>query len=836
MHHYYFKYVMKIFQLVVFLFFPLLNYAQISGTVLDENGEPLPFASVYVRNSTNGTVANAEGQYRLTVARGSQEIVFQYIGYKQRVEAVTVGDKPLRLNVKMEPANLEIGEVVITTEDPAYKIMREVIAKRRYYKNKIASSSYDTYIKGFYKLTDAPKKIMGQDVGNMGGMLDTNRTGVVYLSESVSKVYAQANPERKKEVMVSSKVSGSENGFSLNRATFTEFNLYDERLEIEREILSPLADNSFNYYNFKWLGSFKDENGYTIEKIKVMPKRSSDPTFGGFLYIVDDLWNIAGADLVLTGNSIKQPVLDTLRIQQEFVPVEKPDTWVLLTQMTGFKFGVLGFKFDGFFNSVFSNYNLKPEFDKNFFDKEVFKIEKTANEQDSSYWKTVRPVPLTVEESNDYVKKDSLQKIWKSETFLDSIDKKNNRFKPFDLLTGYTWQNSYERRTLSFPGALQWIQFNTVQGLVFDVNPEWTHYTERSVKYWKVGGNINYGFAEKRLRGAIELERKFESINYSTLRISGGVNPVQFSDQNPISAALNTSYTLFGKRNYMKLYEKTFVRAEWRQFAAPWLHIRAAAEWAERNWLDNNTDFTWSKKEDRVYTPNYPVQPEPADQSFPGIFTLNAELRFRIGQTYSTYPYYRSYDESKWPDIYLRYRKAIPGVGGSTADFDFAQLQISKNNISWGLVGYSNLNVSAGAFLRKSALGFMDLYHPRGNQTLLANPQDYNRSFFMLPYYAYSTDQPFVQAHWQHHLQGWLFDKIPGIRKLNMKEVIGANFYYTDRPSSDPTFTRDLPYWELNFGLENIGFGVFRLFRVDVVAGFYGGTYEKTGVILGIAL
>ena len=71
---------MKIFHLVLFLFFPLLNYAQISGTVLDENGEPLPFASVYVRNSTNGTVANAEGQYRLTVARGSQEIVFQYIG------------------------------------------------------------------------------------------------------------------------------------------------------------------------------------------------------------------------------------------------------------------------------------------------------------------------------------------------------------------------------------------------------------------------------------------------------------------------------------------------------------------------------------------------------------------------------------------------------------------------------------------------------------------------------------------------------------------------------------------------------------------------------------
>ena len=279
---------MKIIQLFTLLLFPFIAFTQVSGTVLDENGEPLPFASVYVRNSTNGTVSNADGRYKLSVERGTQEIVFQYIGYKQQVEKVTVGDKPVRLDVRMQPANLEIGEVVITTEDPAYRIMREAIAKRKYYKNKVTSSSYDTYIKGFYKLVDAPKKILGQEVGNMGGMLDTNRTGVVYLSESVSKVYVQASPERKKEIMISSKTSGSNNGYSLNRATLTEFNLYDEHLEIDREILSPLADNAFNYYNFKWMGTIQNENGYNLEKIKVTPKRSADPTFSGFLYIVDD--------------------------------------------------------------------------------------------------------------------------------------------------------------------------------------------------------------------------------------------------------------------------------------------------------------------------------------------------------------------------------------------------------------------------------------------------------------------------------------------------------------------------------------------------------------------
>jgi hypothetical protein len=263
--------------------------------------------------------------------------------------------------------------------------------------------------------------------------------------------------------------------------------------------------------------------------------------------------------------------------------------------------------------------------------------------------------------------------------------------------------------------------------------------------------------------------------------------------------------------------------------------MRASAEWARRNWLDNHTNYSWSKKH-REYTPNYPVQPEPADKTFPDLFVVNAELRFRFGQTYSSYPTFRSYGPSKWPNIYLRYRKAIPGVAGSTADFDFLQVQVSENDISLGLAGYSDFQITAGAFLRKSKMGFMDLYHPRGNQILYAKLENYSRSFFMLPYYAYSTDKPYVEAHWQHHLQGWLLDKIPGVRKLNLKEVMGANFYHTERTSSDPAYTKDLPYWEVNFGLENIGLGVIRMFRVDVVAGFYGGQYEKTGIVIGLAL
>ncbi len=399
--------------LLLSILLPVISLAQVTGKVLDDKGEPLPYATVYVRNTSNGTVANASGQYRLNVPSGEQAIVFQYIGYQTKVEKITVGNKPLTLNARLEPSDLQLNEVVITTVDPAVRIMREVIAKRRYYKNKVNEYTCDVYIKGFYKLVDAPKKIFGQDIGDMEGTLDSNGAGVVYLSESVSKVYFQTPPTKKKEVMISSKVSGNENGYSLNRATLTDFDLYDEQLPLGREILSPLADNAFNYYTFKWSGSYVDQNGYTIEKIKVIPKRSADPTFSGFLYVVDAWWNLAGVDLALTGASIKQPVLDTMRIQQQFVMLDKPDTWRMLTQITSFKFAILGFKINGFFNGIFSNYELHPVFEKNFFNRETFKVDKVAADRDTSYWTSVRPVPLTTEEHSDYIKKDSLQKIRK---------------------------------------------------------------------------------------------------------------------------------------------------------------------------------------------------------------------------------------------------------------------------------------------------------------------------------------------------------------------------------------------------------------------------------------
>ncbi len=825
---------------IAFLLFPILAYAQISGKVTDENGEALPYATVYVRNTSNGTVSNVEGDYRISVGKGPQEIVFQYIGYKQHIEKINVGDKSVRLDVRLDPSDLELGEVVVSSIDPAVRIMREAIAKRRYYKKKVSNYACDVYIKGFYKLIETPEKLFGKKLDDMDGMLDSTGSGVIYLSESVSKVWSQDPPGRKKEVMVSSRVSGSENGFSLNRATFTEFNLYDERLEIEREILSPLADNAFNYYNFKHAGKFKNELGFTVEKIKVVPKRPADPTFSGFLYVVDELWLLAGADLFLTGPSIKQPVLDTMRIQQQYVPLDANDTWGLLTQVTSFKFGILGFKIGGFFNSVFSNYDLQPTFEEGLFGKEIFKIEEKAAEQTAAYWKETRPVPLTEEEGRDYVKKDSLEKIRKSKAYLDSLDRKHNRFEFSNLLFGYSWDNSYKHTSVSYPAVFRWVQFNTVQGLVLDVRPEWKKEADRrGTKYWEAEGDLNYGFSEQKLRAKLRLERRFESIRYRTLSVEGGTVPAQFNERNPIGALVNTAYSLLNKRNYLKIYDKTYFRAEWAQVLATGLSGRFSTEWAQRTPLKNHTNYHWSKAE-REYTSNEPVPMasvgEPSAFPFPNIFALEAQFVFRPKQRYSTYPNFRVYSSSNWPELMVNYRKALPMGKNGWADFDLLRWQIRQSELSWGLAGQTEWNINGGFFFGHNKRSFMDLHHVSGNQTNFGKPDSYVRSFFLLPYYAYSTDQAYAEIHAQHHLEGWLLDKIPLLRKLNWKEVFGANFYYADQYSRDPAFSGKLPYWEVNWGFENIGFNAIRPLRVDVAIGFFGKNYYRTGVVLGVDL
>ena len=144
---------MKTLKILLFtLILPLNLFAQLTGKVTNTKGEPLPFANVYIENTTRGTSANTEGVYSLDLKNGAYRIVFQYIGYKQKIESVTIQGKT-EVNIQLETSDIELSEFTVkaNAEDPAYPIIRKAIEMRKVYRDQVkASASFFSSLLSFF--------------------------------------------------------------------------------------------------------------------------------------------------------------------------------------------------------------------------------------------------------------------------------------------------------------------------------------------------------------------------------------------------------------------------------------------------------------------------------------------------------------------------------------------------------------------------------------------------------------------------------------------------------------------------------------------------------------
>ncbi len=711
-----------IYLLFCFLTQPI--FAQLTGKVMGTDGEPLAFASIYVENTAIGTTANAVGDFRLELPNGTYKIVFQYVGYNKHFETIILKDKEFHLNVRLASASIEIETFTIRAnqEDPAYGIMRQAIAARQSFRNQVPESACDVYIKGVQKLLEVPKKIMGQKVE-----LDS---GIVYLSETISKLYCKA-PDTKKEILTASKVSGNDNGFGFNSALNFEFNFYDNTMNMIREVLSPIADNAISHYRFKLIGTIQD-NQRAIKKIEVISIRAEDPTWAGFIYIVENQWNIHSLDLYLTGKTVQNNILDTFRIRQVFVNLQK-DVWRLLSQEMQFRINILSIKIGGYFTGVFTNYDLKPNLPNDFFNKEVFRAEKGKNDHLLARWDTLRPIPLTSEEHLDYVKKDSIQIVHKSKPYLDSVDKKHNRFKISNLLTGYNYRQSVERQSFTLKSPLTMVQFHPVTGTTLGLNTIYRKdYDALKTKYFDLNPSISYSLAEKAFRPQLTAIYHDNEINFSEISFSAGRTIAQYNSANPIPILVSEFYNLFLKKHLMKLYEKDYVKIGYGREIANGVQLNLQAEWASRKKLHVNSQFSYFKKED-LYAPNQPdnILNLPDDNS--KYLAIESNFRFRFGQEYARYPTKKVYGEYKRPELTVGFQKAFNN-GAEYVHFNKIKFRLQQSPITMNIYGYSEYAIDFGTFLGKQNLSFADYFHFNGNETCIGNPNQYMTAYHQLPF------------------------------------------------------------------------------------------------------
>jgi hypothetical protein len=795
----------------------------LSGRVTSKK-DPLPFATILLKGTNVGTNSNIDGYYMLKLPPGKHEIVFQYIGYTRESRTVTINSDQI-LDVSLEPEGITLKEVEVQAgEDPANQIIRQAIDKRKYYLHQVSTYSCQAYIKGLQKIKSIPKNIKGLLTLFRAEMSDTlDMKGVIYLSESESN-YFYREPGDEKEIMFSSKVSGDNRSFSFNQLNEMKLNFYNNLIEMDnisrRPFISPINENAFLFYRYYLQGSIQ-EDGKTIHKIKVVPRRAGDPCFAGNIYIQEGTWRFTSVDLLLT-KDVKIGFVDTLCVKQLHAPISGDSIWMPVTLNFSFDFRAFGFTGNGYFNAHISGYDLNPRFGDDFFRNEVLIVLEGSNKKDSSYWEQHRSVPLTDEEKFDYRAKDSTEKVRDTDRYKDSTDKVSNRLKFRDLMLGYQYVRTKRKLTIDVPGLLNnGVQYNTVEGLNLSYRFNLNKILEDHTQY-NVSAKVRYGFSNKLWGGELAYERLLDPFKSTSMGIKIKSIAEQYNQLDPISPLINSIYSLFINENFMKIFRETGIEAFHSTEAVNGLFVTTRVRYMQRDPLKNTTDELIIDDRTKLFTSNDPRHTFTHDSMFTTnkAFTAELTLNIRFKQKYRTLPHQKVIEGSKFPRLTLSYKRAFP-VLGTTADYDLTAVTVS-DAIRLGLFGRFNYRVRGGGFLNFRQLYFMDFKYFLGNQTLF-NTNDYLSSFRLLPYYTFSADRWFAEAHAEHHFQGFILGQIPLVKKLKVGEVAGIHYLSSNKLKY---------YYEINFGIERI----WQILRVDYVLAYSPYAGLRQGVTIGLLL
>ena len=785
----------------------------LSGKVTTDDGKPVSFTSVFIRNSTYGTAANELGDYRLKLAPGTYKVVYRFPGYKEIIEDVTITDKNASLDIKLESEFYQLRQYRKTrgrTKDSAVNIIRQVMHNRSTYLNESKSYSCVVYIKGVQKLLSAPKGLMGKNVSDALGMDSTGR-GILYQSETLSNLNFQS-PNKIKEIMIASKMAGQNASFGYNKASDLSVNFYKDIFSVpglsSHGFISPIARNATYYYHYQYLGT-KIENGLAIDKIQIIPKRQHTPTFTGNIYVIEGSWRLYSVDLMLTNKANGLNLVDTLHVSQQYIPI-RDSVWEPLSVQYSFKGDVFGFKFEGYYLGIYNNYRLDTLFRKGFFDGEIMRTDTIANKKDSAYWKNERPVPLTPQENSDFIKKDHITALKQSLAYREANLSSKNAFNIIPYIPfGYRASSLDNKDSIYVSPFIQTLFYNTVEGLGLNLKARLSRNFD-DLKKLTVTPDVRYGFSNKLLNANINGEYLYDPWNNGKWFAGFGSDVLDLNNVGTRSLYFNTLSTLLSERNYVKYYHSQYAGLGFQREILNGVLWKADLSYANRTQLYNTSAYTFKTFDGRHLTPNNPLNPNAPTFDETPLFPKNQALTFSTSftitfdQQYIDRPTGRIWLSSPYPKVIVSYRKGIDALG-SDVNYDFGSLTISQDHMPVGVIGFSAFKLTAGGFFNQKNLYFMDYNHFSGNQGTTIDPTI--GSFHFLPFYQYSTTGGFLEAHYEHNFTGYIFNNIPLLRKLKLDEIFGAN-YLTEHDNKN--------YTEVYVGVQRL------IFRIDYGVSFDG--------------
>lgn len=808
----------------------------LKGKVTDDKGELLPFATVYVKGTTIGTAANADAIYNLELVPGTYNVVCQYMGFEPTSFKVTIsGNEEVDHNFSLREQTLKMNDVVIKSdaEDPAYAIIRKAIKKRKYYKKQLEKFQASLYNKGVMRNRKLPESIFGFDLSKVdmeesgGGGADSTKLGVIYLSEQEADYYTDGKNER--TVIKSVRESGNPNGMGLAQmppvVSFYENNVNPLWGISERGFVSPISEGALTYYEYKYLGEFI-QDGYTINKIRVTPRRAYEPLFYGTIYIVDKDWAIYALDLTLTQKA-NLTTFDTLQVKQTYLPFEK-DIWVIKNQVQYPTVNFMGIGLTGNLATVYDKHVIGAPIPDSLSDKKIISSYlEDANDKDTAHWKEARAMPLESDEIEDYQKKDSLYARDTSSAYRDSMRRLRNKFSAGDVLfNGYYYASKGYKHTLRtnhlFNGL---VTYNNVEGLA--ITPKiWTgHRVGKGRINTVIGGRYGFGNTHYNGFGRISYRQSDPKwlTRYWEAGIEGGKYLYQFNPKSTVETVYNTVSILAYGKNLMKLYERYTAAGFYRTNLGNGLRFEVKGGFQRRLPVQNTSFFSFVNDESVRWESNVPAPLQGAVWEVHNAALVKAEIAYRPGFKYVQYPKFKSPRRGKWPEFMLSYAKGIPNLLDSKVDFDKWRFSVA-DYVGMKLLGSIEYNIAVGGFLTSNYVSIPDMMHVADNELFLASP--YLSGFQLAPYYMYSnTAELYGEAHVEYNLNGLLTNKIPLFRKLRWNLVLGTNTLYISQNNY---------YTEAFASIDNIGYKFLRFLRVDFVKSWDHTGRNSFGIRLGI--
>lgn len=788
-----------------------LGQTRVGGTVVDQDQEPVPFANVVFKGSTEGTITNENGRFYLESEGRYDTLVVSFVGY-ERLELRLESSSQLQMRIELQSGE-QLDEVVVYVgkqskkNNPAIDILRKIWAKKR--SNGLRNFrhyTYDEYEKVEFDLNTIDSALMQSRL--FRGMefvfkdLDTSSvTGKTYLpifiNEKISKVYGDNELNLKRTDVLGNKNSGFNNNqaiIAFVRDLYSAYDVYDNYLKFfDKSFTSPLSRTGIDTYNYVLADSafIGDKWCYNIV---YYPRRRNELTFKGDFWVNDTTYALVNINLQLTRSANLNWVKE-LYIEQEFDLLS--DSVFLLKRdymMTDFALnkkeksrGVYGKR-----TTVYDNYRFDQPKPEAFLKAESDPFDPRLFERDDGFWEQNRLESLNEQELGIYTLLDTLKTVPKFRTYYDMVS---------ILGSGYI---EIDKWNIDLGDIYSTIGFNESEGWRLRGGAR-TFFGQNDP--WRLEGYMAYGFQDRKFKygisGKVLLDRK------TRLILSGGnrrdveqlgLNLTATTDVLGRSVASGSILTV-GNNDRLTNINLTTLQLQ----TEPVRNLRLRFGGSFRTMRSALPD---------AFSLDY-LDPEAPGGISSEIrqFDMITTLLYTPGRQMIGNGVERREVNDNYSNFYVQYTRGLQGFLES--DFDYSKIQFSYTK-PWQVGGFGRLftTLEAGKTFGEVPLSLLNVVP--GNQTIWTIPT----TFPNLDFYEFVTDT-YIAAHLEHNFNGRLFSRIPLLRRLNLREIVGLRGVWGElsqanrilnSPANIPLIApTDQIYYEYSFGIGNI----FKIFRLD---------------------